>query len=91
MFGADDVCGRRSCRGENPDYQFWYGDAAGMIGTAEAALMNAAQQWRDTCAMGPPAFTRETDLRLAAICRHVIKLCWDAGSLCSCPRSRYAS
>jgi 3-hydroxy-9,10-secoandrosta-1,3,5(10)-triene-9,17-dione monooxygenase len=65
-------------RGENPDYQFWYGDAAGMIGTAEAALMNAAQQWRDTCAMGPAAFTRETDLRLSAICRHVIKLCWDA-------------
>jgi 3-hydroxy-9,10-secoandrosta-1,3,5(10)-triene-9,17-dione monooxygenase len=65
-------------RGENPDYQFWYGDATGMIGTAEAALMNAAQQWRDICAMGPAAFTREADLRLAAICRHVIKLCWDA-------------
>lgn len=65
-------------RGENPDYQFWYGDATGMICTAEAALMNAVQQWHDTCAMGPAAFTRETDLRLAAICRHVIKLCWDA-------------
>jgi 3-hydroxy-9,10-secoandrosta-1,3,5(10)-triene-9,17-dione monooxygenase len=65
-------------RGENPDYQFWYGDATGMVSTAEAALMNAAQQWRDTCAMGQAAFTRETDLRLAAICRHVIKLCWDA-------------
>jgi 3-hydroxy-9,10-secoandrosta-1,3,5(10)-triene-9,17-dione monooxygenase len=65
-------------RGENPDYQFWYGDAAGMIGTAEAALMNAAQQWREACAMGPAGFTRETDLRLAAICRHVMKLCWEA-------------
>jgi 3-hydroxy-9,10-secoandrosta-1,3,5(10)-triene-9,17-dione monooxygenase len=65
-------------RGKNPDYQFWYGDATGMVGTAEAALMNATQQWRDTCALGPTAFSRETDLRLAAICRHVIKLCWDA-------------
>ncbi|HEY1624249.1 MAG TPA: acyl-CoA dehydrogenase family protein [Streptosporangiaceae bacterium] len=65
-------------RGKNPDYQFWYGDAMGMIGTAEAALLNAAQQWTETCAMGLPGFTRETDLRLAAICRHVIKLCWDA-------------
>jgi 3-hydroxy-9,10-secoandrosta-1,3,5(10)-triene-9,17-dione monooxygenase len=65
-------------RGANPDYQLWFGEALGMIGTAEAALMNAVQQWRDTCALGPGAFTKERDLRLAAICRHVIKLCWDA-------------
>jgi 3-hydroxy-9,10-secoandrosta-1,3,5(10)-triene-9,17-dione monooxygenase len=65
-------------RGENPDYQFWFGEALAMIGTAEAALLNAVQQWRDTCALGPGGFTRERDLRIAAICRHVIKLCWDA-------------
>jgi 3-hydroxy-9,10-secoandrosta-1,3,5(10)-triene-9,17-dione monooxygenase len=65
-------------RGANPDYQLWFGEALGMIGTAEAALMNAVQQWRDTCALGPGGFTRERDLRIAAICRHVIKLCWDA-------------
>ena len=36
------------------------------------------QQWRDACALGPGAFTRQRDLELAAICRHVIKLCWNA-------------
>lgn len=65
-------------RYESPDYQFWYGDAVGMIGTAEAALLNAVQQWHDTCAAGPAAVTRESDLRIAAICRHVIRLCWKA-------------
>lgn len=65
-------------RHENPDYQFWYGDAVGMIGAAEAALLNAVQQWHDTCATGPAAVTRESDLRISAICRHVARLCWEA-------------
>lgn len=65
-------------RQENSDYQFWYGDAVAMIGTAEAALLNAIQQWHDTCAAGPAAVTRERDLRITAICRHVLKLCWQA-------------
>jgi 3-hydroxy-9,10-secoandrosta-1,3,5(10)-triene-9,17-dione monooxygenase len=65
-------------RCENPDYQLWYGDAVGMIGAAEAALLNAMQQWHDTTAAGPAAVTRESDLRLSAICRHVAKLCWEA-------------
>jgi len=65
-------------RQENPDYQFWYGDAVGMIGAAEAALLNAIQQWHDNTAKGPAAVTREWDLRISAICRHVVQLCWDA-------------
>jgi 3-hydroxy-9,10-secoandrosta-1,3,5(10)-triene-9,17-dione monooxygenase len=65
-------------RHENPDYQFWYGDAVGMIGAAEAALLNAVQQWHDTSAAGPEAVTREWDLRISAICRHVVRLCWEA-------------
>jgi len=65
-------------RHENHDYQFWYGDAVGMIGAAEAALLNAVHQWRDACTKGPAAVTRELDLRLAAICRHVAQLCWEA-------------
>jgi 3-hydroxy-9,10-secoandrosta-1,3,5(10)-triene-9,17-dione monooxygenase len=65
-------------RHESPDYQFWYGDAVAMIGTAEAALLNVVQQWHDTCATGPAAVTREWDLRITAICRHVIRLCWQA-------------
>lgn len=65
-------------RHESPDYQFWYGDAVGMIGTAEAALLNAVQQWHNTCATAPAAVTREWDLRISAICRHVLRLCWQA-------------
>lgn len=65
-------------RSEDPDYHFWYGQAAGMIATAEAALRDAAGQWSDLCAQGPAAFTREADLRLATIAREVIKLCWGA-------------
>ncbi|MEV0457616.1 acyl-CoA dehydrogenase family protein [Catellatospora methionotrophica] len=65
-------------RTENVDYQFWYGEAAGMIATAEAAADNAVKQWQDMAAQGPGAFTREQDIRLTTICRHVIKLCWHA-------------
>ncbi|WP_173167191.1 acyl-CoA dehydrogenase family protein [Phytohabitans suffuscus] len=65
-------------RYQDPDYQLWYGDALGMISAAEAALLNAAQQWHDISAQGPAAVTRESDLRLSAICRHVARLCWEA-------------
>src|SRR6266545_1747613 len=64
-------------RYQDPDYQLWYGDAVGIIGTAEAALLNAAQQWHHAAAQGPAAVTRELDLRLSAICRHVARLCWE--------------
>lgn len=65
-------------RCESPDYQLWYGDAVGMVCAAEAALLNAIQQWHDTAAAGPAAVTRESDLRLSAICRHAARLCWEA-------------
>ncbi len=64
-------------RAENPDYQFWYGEASALIATAEAAVLGAAAEWADLCAR-PGAFTREQDLRLSAVCRHVIKLSWRA-------------
>lgn len=65
-------------RSENQDYQFWYGEALGTVDAAEAALLNAVHQWRAACTQGPAAVTRELDLRLAAICRHVAQLCWTA-------------
>lgn len=65
-------------RTADPDYQFRYGDASGMIATAEAAILNAVQQWIDTCVRGPAAFTREQELRLAMISREVVRLCWRA-------------
>jgi 3-hydroxy-9,10-secoandrosta-1,3,5(10)-triene-9,17-dione monooxygenase len=65
-------------RAEDPDYQYWYGEAAGLITTAEAAVRQAIQQWHDLCAAGPGAFSREHDLRLATLCREVIRMCWRA-------------
>jgi 3-hydroxy-9,10-secoandrosta-1,3,5(10)-triene-9,17-dione monooxygenase len=62
-------------RAHDPDYQFWYGEATGLIATAEAAVLSASRQWSERCVGG---FTREQDLRLTAICRHVIRLCWRA-------------
>jgi 3-hydroxy-9,10-secoandrosta-1,3,5(10)-triene-9,17-dione monooxygenase len=65
-------------RAEDPDYQYWYGEAAGLIATAEAAILGAIRQWRELSEVGAEAFTREEDLRLTTICRHVIQLCWTA-------------
>ncbi|MFD3688135.1 acyl-CoA dehydrogenase family protein [Nocardiopsis sp. NPDC058631] len=64
-------------RAGDPDYQTWYGEAAGLIGTAEAAANDAVRQWEELCE-GGAAFTREEDLRLAAMCRQIILLCWRA-------------
>lgn len=65
-------------RFEDPDYQTWYGEAAGLIGTAEAAVNDAVRQWEALCEAGPTAFTREEDLRITAMCRQIILLCWRA-------------
>ena len=67
-------------RAEDPDYQFHYGEAAGRIAAAEAALTDAVRQWQDTAARGSAWFTREVDLRLSTIAREVIRLCWSAVS-----------
>jgi len=65
-------------RTEDPDYQFRYGEATGMIAAAEAALLNGVRQWSDTCAAGPARFTREEELRLAMISRESVRLSWRA-------------
>ncbi|MBC6450898.1 acyl-CoA dehydrogenase family protein [Actinokineospora xionganensis] len=65
-------------RAENEDFQFWYGEATGMIATAEAAFHQSIQTWRELCEQGPEAFTVEQELRIAVICREVVRLCWDA-------------
>jgi 3-hydroxy-9,10-secoandrosta-1,3,5(10)-triene-9,17-dione monooxygenase len=65
-------------RFQDPDYQFWYGEASGTIATAEAAMMNAVHQWTALCEQGAQAFTREQELRLATICRGVARLSWQA-------------
>jgi 3-hydroxy-9,10-secoandrosta-1,3,5(10)-triene-9,17-dione monooxygenase len=65
-------------RSENTDYQLWHGDAIGKIATAEAALFNAVQQWRESCRKDTGNFTRYEDLHITAICGEVIRLCWQA-------------
>ncbi len=65
-------------RAEDPDYQFFYGEATGLIATAEAAFLNAIQQWSNACHEGPAAYTTERELRIGAICREVVRLSWKA-------------
>lgn len=65
-------------RTEDPDYQFWYGRAAGLVATAEAALLDAVRQWREGCVRGPATFTPAWEMRIATICRQVVALSWRA-------------
>jgi 3-hydroxy-9,10-secoandrosta-1,3,5(10)-triene-9,17-dione monooxygenase len=67
-----------SGRSESPDYQLWYGEATGLIATAEAAILNAIQVWHDSCVEGPQTFTKEHEWRIATICREVVRLSWRA-------------
>jgi 3-hydroxy-9,10-secoandrosta-1,3,5(10)-triene-9,17-dione monooxygenase len=65
-------------RTEDADYQRTYGDAVGLIETAEAALLGAVGRWQEAARRGPDPSTRETQLRIAAICHEVIRLSWTA-------------
>jgi 3-hydroxy-9,10-secoandrosta-1,3,5(10)-triene-9,17-dione monooxygenase len=67
-------------RTHDADFQFWYGEASGLIATAEAAFLNAIDQWQDLCAEGSAAFTSERELRLGTIGREVVRLAWRAVS-----------
>ncbi|MGB3442463.1 MAG: acyl-CoA dehydrogenase family protein [Actinophytocola sp.] len=67
-------------RAQNPDFQQSYGEAAGRIATARAALTDAVRQWHETAARGSAAFTREVDLRLSLISREAVRLSWSAVS-----------
>src|SRR5439155_10450200 len=51
-------------RVEDPDFQYWNGEAVGLIATAEAAVHNAFDQWQEMCRAGGAAFTREREFRL---------------------------
>jgi 3-hydroxy-9,10-secoandrosta-1,3,5(10)-triene-9,17-dione monooxygenase len=68
-------------RHEDPDYQRWFGLAMGRIATAEAALLQAAEQWMELCQVsadtGVP-FSRRDDMRLNIIAREALTLAWDA-------------
>ena len=68
-------------RTEDPDFQRWYGSALAKISTAEAALMNCADQHAELCrlqASGERTYTWEDDLRLSTIAREAILQAWEA-------------
>ena len=65
-------------RADDPDYQFRYGKAAGMIATAEAALLQLVHQWEQGCADPANEFTPEREMRYATVCREIVHLCWRA-------------
>jgi 3-hydroxy-9,10-secoandrosta-1,3,5(10)-triene-9,17-dione monooxygenase len=67
-------------RAEDPDYQLHYGEAAGAIGAARAALSDAVRQWGDIAESGSANFTREVDLRLSMVSREAVRLAWTAVS-----------
>jgi 3-hydroxy-9,10-secoandrosta-1,3,5(10)-triene-9,17-dione monooxygenase len=64
----------------DPDYQRWLGVALGKLATAEAALLQCAEQYMELCRRnvedGIP-FTREDDLRLNVVGREAMTLAWD--------------
>lgn len=64
-------------RGQDADYQRWYGSAVGLVATAEAAVSDYGHQWQDISQRG--AWSRDEDLRMAGICRQVVEnLAWNA-------------
>ena len=68
-------------RYEDPDYQRWLGVALGKVATAEAALLQVAEQYAELCRRGVEdgiPFSREDDLRLNLVAREALGLAWDA-------------
>lgn len=61
---------------EDPDYQLRYGEAAGRIATAQAAMTDVLRQWVETAENG--SVTREVELRMSIISREIVRLCWSA-------------
>jgi 3-hydroxy-9,10-secoandrosta-1,3,5(10)-triene-9,17-dione monooxygenase len=64
----------------DPDFQRWFGSALSKISTAEAALLNMADQHMALCeraAEDPSVYTYFEDYRLACIAREVMVQCWE--------------
>jgi len=67
-------------RAEDPDYQRWFGMAVGRLATAEAAVLNAADQWTELARRNveeDAGFSREDDMRLNFIARDGMRMAWD--------------
>ena len=79
-------------RAEDPDYQRWFGMAIGKLATAEAAMLNGADQWtRSSCRRNveeDAGFSREDDMVLDCIAREGMRMAWDAMQEHICPHRR---
>ena len=64
----------------DPDHQRWYGSAYAKVATAEAALMNCADQHMEACRRaveeGVP-YTYGEDMRLGCIAREIMISTWE--------------
>lgn len=65
-------------RAEDPDFQLRYGEAAGRIAAARAAMTDMLRQWQETAELGD--VTREEELRMSIISREIVRLAWSAVS-----------
>ncbi|PNE20921.1 acyl-CoA dehydrogenase [Amycolatopsis sp. BJA-103] len=65
-------------RAEDPDYQLRYGEAAGRIEAARAAMRDMLRQWHETAENG--SATREVELRMSIISREIVRMAWTAVS-----------
>jgi NADP-dependent 3-hydroxy acid dehydrogenase YdfG len=67
-------------RAEDPDYQRWFGTAIGRLATAEAAMLNAADQWTELARRNveeDAGFSRQDDMTLNFIAREGMRMAWD--------------
>ena len=71
-------------RQDDPEFQRHYGQALALISTAEAALVQAGEEFmtyaRDA-ASGGPAFDEDRELRLTLIEQQAVRLAWEAMEL----------
>ncbi|MFF0429982.1 acyl-CoA dehydrogenase family protein [Streptomyces sp. NPDC004520] len=63
-------------RTEDPDFQYWYGEAAGLVHAAEAGLLGAVREWDEIAARGE--VTPERELKVATLCREAVRMSWRA-------------
>jgi 3-hydroxy-9,10-secoandrosta-1,3,5(10)-triene-9,17-dione monooxygenase len=67
-------------RAEDPDYQRWFGVSIGKLATAEAAMLNGADQWTELARRNveeDAGFSREDDMVLTFIAREGMRMAWD--------------
>ena len=78
MFSRTTILPPFGPRAEDPDFQLWYGKAAGMIDAAETLVLAASRRWHELAGEPVGAFTAEEDLRIAIACREGTELAWRA-------------